>query len=149
MLITSSKDGGRTTIVTSVQQVAGGRDREPEPFEPSASRAAPDGFPEEIPVYEGALLIDASFQNDPNGDAFALSYITQDDADDVLEFYRSELEDADLTVEDGDASASALNGAQAISFSDEELLLQGDVTVGDFGEDDGYTQIDVQVGDER
>ena len=149
VLITSSKDGGRTTIVTSVQQVAGGRDREPEPFEPSASRAAPDGFPEEIPVYEGALLIDASFQNDPNGDAFALSYITQDDADDVLDFYRSELEGADLTVEDGDASASALNGAQAISFSDEELLLQGDVTVGDFGEDDGYTQIDIQVGDER
>ena len=100
-------------------------------------------------MYEGALLIDASFQNDPNGDAFALSYITQDDADDVLEFYRTELEDAELTVEDGDASASVLNGAQAISFSDEELLLQGDVTVGDFGEDDAYTQIDIQVGDER
>lgn len=149
VLITSSKDGGRTTIVTSVQQVAGGQDRQPEPFEPSASRPAPDDFPEEIPVYEGALLIDASFQNDPNGDAFALSFITQDDADDVLDFYRSGLEAADLTVEDGDASASTLNGAQAISFSDEELLLQGDVTVGDFGEDDSYTQIDIQVGDER
>ena len=149
VLVTSSKDGNRTTIVTSVQQVAGAAEQEADPFEPGVSRSKPQGFPEEIPVYEGAMLIDASFQNDPQGDGYAISLVTTDDPGDVLDFYTGALEDAGLTVEEADASGSALENAETITFADDELLLQGDLTVGDFPEADGYTQIDIQVGDQR
>lgn len=67
----------------------------------------------------------------------------------MLTHYRTELEDAGLTVEDGDSGASALADAEAIRFSDDELKLTGEITVGTFGQDDSYTRIDVQVRDER
>jgi hypothetical protein len=149
VLLTQSKDGSRTTIITSIQEVSGAADREDTPFTPVASRSTPKGFPEELPVYEGAVVIESAYQKNAQGTSFAISYITLDDADGVLDFYRSGLEDAGLTVEDGDASSSSLEDAQAIRFADEDLMLQGDVTVGTFGEDDSYTRVDVQLGDER
>ena len=96
-----------------------------------------------------AIVIDAAYQKDAGSVAFALSYITKDRARNVLEHYREKLADAGLTVEDGDASASPLEDAEAIRFSDEELKLTGEIAVGTFGEDDSYTRIDVQVRDER
>ena len=52
-------------------------------------------------------------------------------------------------MEDGDATSSSLADAQVLSFSNEELTLQGEVAIGTFAEDEEYTRIDVQVGDER
>jgi hypothetical protein len=149
VLVSGSKDDGRTTIITSIQQVSGAADREAEAFEPVASRAAPEGFPDEVPPYDGAVVIDSAYQKESGSLAFALSYITKDRARNVLAHYRNELEDAGLTVEEGDASASPLADAEAIRFSDDELQLTGEIAVGTFGEDDSYTRIDVQVRDER
>lgn len=149
VLLTESKDGGSTTIITSIQLATGGDDREPEPFEPIASRPVPDGYPSEMPAYDGSIVIEAAFQNDAQGDSFAVTYIVKAETSDVIQFFRQELEDAGLTVEDGDASTSPLEDADAIAFNDEDLKLQGEVVVGTFAQDDGYVQIDVQVGDER
>ncbi len=149
VLLAASKDGSRTTIITSIQEVAGAADREPDKFESVASRSAPDAFPKEIPVYEGAVLLESAYQNDAGAKSFRVSYITKDDADDILKFYRDGLEGNKLTVEDGDATASTLEGAKSIRFSDDDLKLNGVVTIGTFSEDHNYTRIDVQAGDER
>jgi len=149
VLITASKDGKRTTIVTSIQQASGAEDRTPDPFEPAAARSTPPEFPGEVPVYEGSLLIESAYQKEPGSKSFAVTYITKDGADDVLDALRDLFGDADLAVEDGVPGASTLEDAQAIRFSDEELTLTGEITVGVFPLDDSYTQIDVQVRDER
>ena len=100
-------------------------------------------------MYDGAIVIESAFQNDAQGNSFAVSYIAQGEVDDVLDFYRDGLEEAGLTVEDGDASTSVLEDAQIVTFTDEAGELVGEVTVGTFPLDDGYVQIDVQVGDQR
>jgi len=149
VLITGSSDGKRTTIITSVQHASGAEDRESDPFEPIDARAAPPDFPGEVPVYDGALLIESAYQKEPGSKSFAVSYITKDAADDVLDALRDGLDDADLTVEDADASQAALEDAQAIRFSDDDLQLTGEIVVGVFQLDDDYTRIDVQLRDER
>ena len=83
------------------------------------------------------------------GNSFAVTYITTAEIDEVVNFYRGGLEEAGLTVTDGDATTSVLEDAQALSFTDEAGELVGEVAIGQFPLDDGYTQIDVQVGDQR
>jgi hypothetical protein len=149
MILSASEDGSRTTIITSIQQASGAAGRTPDPYEPVASRATPPDFPAEVPAYDGALLIQSAYQNAPGSKSFAVTYITKDGASDILGGLRGKLEGAGLTVEDGDPSTSTLEGAQAIRFSDAELALTGEIVVGVFPLDGSYTQIDVQVQDQR
>jgi hypothetical protein len=149
VLLTESKDGGSTTIITRVQLASGGEDRDDEPFTPVAGRPVPDGFPAELPVFDGAVIIEAAFQTGAEGESFAVTYIVKAEIDDVIDHYRQGVEDAGLTVVDGDPSTSPLEDAQLITFTGEEPGLEGEVAVGVFAEDDGYVQIDVRVGDER
>ncbi len=149
VLISGSQDDARTTIITSIQVASGAADHEAGAFVPIASRPAPEKFPSEVAPYDGAIVIDSAFQKDSGSLAFALSYITKDSASDVLDHYRDTLGEADLTVENGDPSASTLEDAESIRFSDADLKLTGEITVGVFGQDDSYTRIDVQVRDER
>jgi hypothetical protein len=149
VLLTESKDGGSTTIITSVQLASGGEDRDDEPFTPVAGRPVPDGFPTELPVFDGAVIIESAFQTAAEGKSFAVTYIVKAEIGDVIDHHRQTLEDAGLTVADGDPSTSPLEDAQLITFTGEEPGLEGEVAVGVFAEDDGYVQIDVRVGDER
>lgn len=149
VLLTESTDRSATTIITSVQLATGAGDVDDEPFEARDGRPVPEGFPSEIPVFEGAIVIEAAFQNDAQANSFAVSSIVQADIDDLVEFYRDGLEEAGLTVEDGDPTTSALEDAQVLSFTDEAGELVGEVAIGRFPLDDGYVQIDVQVGDQR
>lgn len=150
VLLTQSKDGARTTIITSIQDADGAADIEDEVFElPARGRNVPDGFPSEIAAYEGAVLIESAFQNEGARTSYALSYLTDDDADAVEEFYRQSLEDAGLTVEDGDPANTPLENAVVLSFSNEDGSLEGEIAIGEFSEDGDFTRIDIQVGDER
>ena len=105
----------------------------------------PEGFPDELPPYDGATLIESGFQKQSGGTSYAVSYITKDASAGVLDFYRNQLEGANLTVEAGDASQSTLEDAEAIQFTNAQQSLLGGVTVGKFSEDATYTRIDVRV----
>ncbi len=148
VLLTQSKDGERTTIITSLQD-AGGADEPDEAFVLPPPRNVPPGFPSELVPYPDSTLIETAFQKESGRTSYALSYLTEADADAVVEHYRNALEDAGLTVEDGDATTSPLEDAQVLTFSNEDLTLQGEVAIGTFAEDENYTRIDVQAGDER
>jgi hypothetical protein len=149
VLLTQSKGGAETTIITSVQLATGAEGVEDEPFVAVDGRPIPDGYPSEMPVFEGSIVVESAFQNDAEGKSFAVTYITTTEIDEVVDFYRDGLEAAGLTVTDGDATTSVLEDAQALSFTDEAGELVGEVAIGQFPLDDGYTQIDVQVGDQR
>lgn len=145
VLVTESKGGKTATILTSVQVTSGGKSAQAPPFVAVAPRALPDGFPGDVPPYTGATLIESTYQQKAGTKSYAASYITKDDASGVLDFYRSKLQDAKLTVQDGNASQSTPTDAEMIQFADDKLSLRGGVTVGKFAEDDTYTRIDVTV----
>jgi hypothetical protein len=149
LLIAESKDDELTTIVASVQVVAGAEDLDPQAFVEPPGRALPQGFPPGIPVYDGAVLIESAFQRQAGARNFALSFITRDDASDVLDFYRDRLEEEDLSVEDAGTGSSSIEDAEAIRFADAALELTGEVAVGAFSDDENYTRIDLQVSDQR
>ncbi len=145
VLVAQSKGGDATTILASVQVTSGAKNAQGPPFVTAPPRSLPDGFPSDVPSYAGATLIESTYQQKSGTKGYAASYITKDGASGVLDFYRSTLEEARLTVEDGDASQSGLEDAKMIQFADAQLSLRGGVTVGTFAEDDAYTRIDVTV----
>lgn len=145
VLVSAATGADLTTIVESIQVVAGAKNAGARPFVPSPARALPEGFPDTIPAYDGSLVIQSAFQNAPGGSQYAVSYITKDAQTDVMSFFRSKLADAKLTVTDGDPSQSSLDGAERINFADATQALTGVVTTGKFAEDSSYTRIDVQA----
>jgi hypothetical protein len=142
VLVTDSKDADLTTIIVSVQEVAGAPD-EAEDFAPGEARSAPEGLPE-LPVVRDAVLVQSAFQRQAGGRLFALSYLSQDDTDVILDFYRADLEDRGYTVEDLPAENAPPGGA-GIGFRHEADGVTGTVSVSDFPVDDAYRQIEVQV----
>lgn len=142
VLVTDSKDADLTTIIVSVQEVAGAPD-DAEDFAPGEARNAPEGLPE-LPVVEDAVLVQSAFQRQAGGRLFALSYLSQDDTDVILDFYRADLEDRGYTVEDLPAENAPPGGA-GIGFQHEADGITGTVSVSDFPVDDAYRQIEVQV----
>ena len=145
VLALDSKDRDVTTILVSLQVVSGADDAGDEPFEPPVSRVLPEGFPEGVPQYPEAILIETAYQQAPSSLQFAVSLISRDDAADVLSFYRDAFEENGWTVGDGDASDSPLQGAEAITFDGEDGDVSGRIITGDFGEDDDYVRIDIEL----
>lgn len=142
VLVTDSKDADLTTIIVSVQEVAGAPDGAGD-FAPGEARAAPEGLPE-LPVVADAVLVQSAFQRQAGGRLFALSYLSQDDTDVILDFYRADLEDRGYTVEDLPADGAPPGGA-GIGFQHDGDGVTGTVSVSDFPVDDAYRQIEVQV----
>ncbi len=145
VLVAASKDGKTTTILQSVQVTAGAKDAKAPAFSAVAARTLPDGFPDAVPPYTDATLIESAYQKKAGIRSFAVSFITKGDATGVLDFYRDTFQDAKVTVQDSDASASALEDAEAIQFADDEKTLVGGIIVGKFADDAAYTRIDVTV----
>jgi hypothetical protein len=145
VLVSAAKGQDLTTIVESLQVASGAKDAEKTPYAPPAARAVPDGYPDQLPTYDGSVLIQSAFQKAPSASQYAVSYITKDSQSDVMDFFRSKLGDAKLTVTDGDASQSSLEDAERINFTDDQQELTGIVTTGKLAEDPSYTRIDVQA----
>src|SRR5690606_13681579 len=88
-----------------------------EPFTAGASRSLPVGFPEDVPIYQGAeesIIYDTYFERGQGGQAFIVTFLTRDSQDDVIEYYRSEFEGRGWVV--SDAGVSSTSFALAIEF---------------------------------
>lgn len=140
----SDKDT-RTTIVTSVQVVSGAKNSALPSYNPGASKTLPDGFPDAVPSYPGAVIIESGYQKQAGARTFILSFVTKDEITKALDFYRAQLPNGGLTVTDGDASQSSLESAAAVQFTDAAKTLGGQVVAGKLAEDATYTRIDMQV----
>jgi len=146
VLAAESQEDRLTTIVVSVQVSSGAAKAEKPVYTPVASRALPEGFPDDrVSPYPEATLIESAYQKAAGGRQFTLSFITRDDVAQVVSYYRDHLTGSGLQVQDADAGQSALADAQAVQFVDASNGLGGEVTAGKFAEDDSYTRIDVRV----
>lgn len=144
VLITGSDGSSMTTIVLSVEVVSGARAAGDEEFVPPVSGTLPEGFPD-VPQYPDSILIDAAFNRAPRADSYLVSLITRANVDDVIGYYRDELQRRGWTVTDGDASSSELASAQEIVFAGDADGIDGSVIAGDFSKDRNYSQVDIQV----
>lgn len=128
---------GATAILTVVQAPHEAAGEEPAL---GRSRALPSDFPSEVPAYPDAVITDAAFLKQPGSVRFFTSALSRDDADEVLDFYRSAFEEQGWAVDDASASGEA-----TISFSDPDDRFGGAVTASDDATHEGYTRIDVVV----
>ncbi len=113
----------------------------------SQSRQIPPDFPEEIPIYAGAsetIVLDTYFQRGQGGRLFAVTFLTLDSQDDVIDFYTDQFTDLDWTVTTSTSTATT-SFAIGIEFSDLDDRLQGEVTADVYEDDTDYTRVDVIV----
>ncbi|MBF6598903.1 MAG: hypothetical protein IVW36_00135 [Dehalococcoidia bacterium] len=157
-LIAESKDKKVTTILESIQVVAGATGTQ-EAYSPGASKALPSGFPSSIPQYPGSVTIQSGYQKQAQGNQYIISLVTKDAASKVLDFYRNKFTGNGWTVSDapdpnatpadsatpGAASPTPSGPATAISFNDAKKQLSGSVSTSKLTQDQSYTRVDVQV----
>jgi hypothetical protein len=145
-LAAESKGDHVTTIFMSINVVGAADDNDVEDFEPGQSRPLPAGFPaDEVPQYPDSTIIETGFQRAPQGRQFIASMVTQDDATDVLDYYREQLEGIGWTVEDAPEGSSTLADGNAITFTNEDGSTSGSVEAGALAEDENFTRVNVQV----
>ncbi|MCI0850191.1 MAG: hypothetical protein J4N26_04430 [Chloroflexi bacterium] len=136
-------DGGpdeRTSILISLQDT-GAFVEEQEAYDPGESLAVPIGFPEELPLYPGATVTGSAFFREPGVESYLLIFVTTDDQNGVIEFYKEALEEAGLTVEAGEPSGFEV----IITFEDAPLDIRGEVLADRSLEDRTYTEVRIQV----
>jgi hypothetical protein len=118
-----------------------------DPFAVGGTRPLPVGFPEDIPIYEGAeptVILDTYFERGQGGRAFIVTFLTKDSQDAVIEYYRQEFEGRGWVV--SDAAQSGTSFALGIEFDDgPDQSVSGSITADAFENDPAYTQVDLLV----
>jgi len=145
-LSAESKSDDVTTIFLSVGVVGAAADNQLEDFDPGQTRPLPAGFPaEQVPQYPDSTIIETGFQRAPSGRQFIASMVTQDAPADVLQFYRTRLEDIGWTVEDAPAGTSSLTDGSSMTFTSDDGATTGTIEAGALAEDGDFTRVNIQV----
>ncbi len=111
------------------------------------SRPLPPGFPETVPIYgvdAGTIVIDSGFQRGQGGQLFAVTFLTLDTQDDVIDYYRGEFEAQNWMVVDS-TGTDISSFAVGIEFEDDEQRVSGQLTADTFEDDADYTRVDLLV----
>jgi hypothetical protein len=111
------------------------------------SRQLPPGFPESVSIYGAdaeSIVIDSFSQRGQGGQLFAVTFLTQDSQDDVINFYKGEFEAQNWTVTDSE-NTDTTSFAIGIEFDDGEEMLSGQLTADTYEEDASYTRVDLVV----
>jgi hypothetical protein len=107
----------------------------------------PVGFPEDIEIYVGdsgpATVTDIAYQRSPGSADFLITFLTEDDQADVVDYYQREFASRGWTVTDATVPPSSFT--LGIEFTDSNDELQGTLTADIFDKDSRYTQVDLLV----
>ena len=145
IVIQSSGDGKRSTILTSVQ-IAASETPTAKPFELGASKPLPRGFPAEMPVYPDITITDTAWARSTDTLDFQVNFLTKGSSQDVADFYRKELGSRGWTVTD-QPSETGQTGVLALTFEGKApgQTWSGAISINVFEEDPSYTQVRLQV----
>lgn len=138
--ISHGGEDGRTSVLISLQD-AGAFLEEEAPFEPGASLRLPKEFPPDMPLYPGATVTGTAFFREPGGESFLLIFLTTDNQDDVMEFYREEFDRRFWTALAGEA----IGLEERLDFRDAEGGIQGDVLADRYPRARSYTEVRIQI----
>jgi hypothetical protein len=153
--ISRSELDGRTAFFVSLQDLSpSAAIPRPERPEASANRALPTNFPTDIPIYasrrEDSKITVTGFERGGGGTSYVVTFLTPDDQDDVIAFYRSEFQKRGWQVTDGDEPIQSF--ALSIDFQDgPRKEIQGTIRADVSDDDPNYTEVDLllQVSSSR
>jgi hypothetical protein len=118
------------------------------PFDLSASRPLPPGFPNDVPIYSSrgnnSVVVDTYFERGGGGQIFRVSFLTKDSSDDVIKYYTDEFKGRGWTATDS-TGQNATSFALSLNFADNNQSLQGQITADSFEDDADYTKVDMLV----
>lgn len=126
-------------------------------FTPGPNQDLPAGFPADLPVYPGANVAETAFDKTAGPVQYRVSLLTKDSDSQVLDYYRSKLQDSGYQVSDhSSASSSGASGTPsadstpaadttptALDISNSDY--QGTISTGAASEDPSYTQVVIQL----
>jgi hypothetical protein len=138
--IATGGQDGRVGVLISLQDAGSFREELP-PFEPEESLRLPVGFPEDIPIYEEAVVTGTAFFREPGNESFLVIFISTDSQDAIIDFYRNELQARGWNVQLGEA----LGLEERMDFRDQAGTLQGDILLAPFERDDSYIEARMQI----
>lgn len=130
----------RTAILVSLQDAGAFRQKLP-PYQPAKTLPTPQGFPPDIPIYKGAVIISNALLRQPGNDRYLVDFLTTARQNDVLAFYRQAFAQRNWTVLPG----APLGVQQRLDFHDAKSDVQGDLLVDTFPADSTFTEVKLQV----
>jgi hypothetical protein len=116
------------------------------PFSAGTSRPLPPGFPSDIPVYEhgqGTIVLDTYFERAQGGQFFAVTFLTKDSSDEVIDFYTDEFGGRGWTT--SDTSPGGTSFAVSLDFADKDRTVSGQISADSFEDDAAYTKVELVV----
>ena len=116
------------------------------PFSIGTSRPLPAGFPSDVPVYQqdqGTVVLDTYFERAQGGQLFAVTFLTKDSQDQVIDFYKNDFGGKGWTTTD--TSPGGTSFAVSMDFSDKNQTLSGQISADSFENDSSYTKVELVV----
>jgi hypothetical protein len=116
------------------------------PFSIGPSRPLPAGFPSDVPVYEqdqGTVVLDTYFERAQGGQLYAVTFLTKDSQDQVIDFYKNDFGGRGWTMTD--TSPGGTSFAVSMDFSDKDQTLSGQISADSFENDSSYTKVELVV----
>jgi len=137
----SSDDDSTSVVFLSVQSMSGAST--PEPFALEPSKPLPMGWPEQIPIYPSATVTDTGWGQTGSSIEWQTTFLAQVTAQEVIDFYRTELTKTGLTVNDEAPQDATL----MLSFQGAQTneAWSGAVSVQAFAQEPTYAQATVQL----
>jgi hypothetical protein len=145
----------RTTIYFSYQDLKPSSQAAPtpKPFKLPVSKDLPPGFPADVPIFAGkspSTVTGTYLQRGGGGTNYLVTFLTKEQQDDVIAYYKSEFGKKGWTVTDSKSKSSGFE--LAIDFQDgPRQLLQGSIHADTFQDDASYTEVSLllQVSSSR
>ena len=93
------------------------------PFVVTPSRPLPTGFPNDVPIYKGqrseTVVTDTYFERASGATQYVISFLTKDNQDQVIGFYRGEFQRKGWTVRDPTQGNQGNRGTSSNAFFDD------------------------------
>lgn len=138
--IATGGEDGHTSILISLQDAGAILEDQP-PFELGNSLPVPKAFPQDIPLYDGAINTSTAFFREPGNESFLLVFLTRDAKEDVITFYSDKIEALGWTVDD----SQPIGTEKRITFQDDAGDVFGSVQADAFARSEDYVEVRVQV----
>lgn len=140
-IVTIARGGedNRTSILISMQDAGAFREELP-PYEQPEDVPVPAQWPEDVPVYEDGIVTASAFVKEPANESFLLTFLTEDTAERVVDFYRTEFQEMGWVVQD----AGPLGVEGSTDFQAPDGSIQGSILANAFAADPSFTEVSVQ-----
>ena len=138
---TSAEPGPGSTVIYLMQAQPAIAPEDP-PFElPDEGRPVPEVFPAAFLLEGDQTVLELFWSKQPGVSGYQLTVLTPGSSFEATELYRERIEAQGWEI----VEDQAVGFATILEFASEDGRLQGSISIDTFAEDDGYTQITLQI----